>query len=415
MMIGKKIVQQLLGVMMVLALFASCEKAPENDPIEIPEGESMPIQIIKNEFNGSNQQLPACLIEGVVISDRSTNNFDPKELYLMDGSQSGIKIVFYEPHPFELGDNIKIKAYKLTMVRNSGFTQIIDVPLSRAEKSSQTYKATPNIVSISDLYNYSKYDCSLVRIDNVYLTKEQGNTYAHSVMLSDNLYYGNMITLYTEYDASFANETINTQRVSVTAILTNSGNSYNYSSELRIRDISDISYGITDFHIDFSTFNPLSNSSLGWKTYTDGYYGNWGYANDDFDNQYQVCAYVSSSYYVTDSWLISPVINLEKMDDYILSFKSGRVGDVSGGELEVYLSPNYYTTEDMNQSQWIKLNCNTVSMNSPQRTWINSGDINLSSTTGYGNIAFRVQFPEYNDYNDRRFTIDDLILESRNN
>jgi len=392
---------------LLLSFFAiSCSEKDDSTSMTIPTGNHKSIHEIKNN---SNNELPTCFIEAVVISDRTSKNFDDRHAFVMDNSERGILLEFKTPHTFNLGDKIKVKLYKLQKESNDGLTRIENIPTSRASVTESNVHINPIEITIYDLLNSNQqlYECCLIKLGDVLLSKTSGNTFSYRTIVTQNTgYYERKIDLETESEATFANTDIMTQKLDLTAIVTR-GNSYYSDAKLKIRSLNDLVIGKTSFNIDFYDSNPF-NEDLGWTRTDNTGNGNWTVMYGGSLSNEKVAG-VDGYYGETDAWLISPVINFDVLDYYFLEFKSAYNYTNKYGDLEVLYSYNY--SGNINSADWTAVSATIVNESNDTGVWIDSGIIDLSNKNGLGNIAFRITKND-NYSNDPSVVIDNIVLRN---
>ena len=78
----------------------------------------------------------------------------------------------------------------------------------------------------------------------------------------------------------------------------------------------------------------------------------------NWDSRYgmKASAYVNSTYYATDSWLISPAIDLSGKSDATLSFaQARRYGDPDINDLHVYATTEAFDGKTVDAAKWTEL------------------------------------------------------------
>ncbi|MFN4893113.1 MAG: DUF5689 domain-containing protein [Bacteroidota bacterium] len=159
-------------------------------------------------------------ITGVVISDRSTNNLNARNIYLQQGDGlSGIVVRFDANHSFNLGDSIDVNVTGMELSEFNGLLQVNNVPLSYASVRATGKSITPRVATIGDINtNFESWESTLVRILNINsLTGGSSGRWSGSVNLTDAT---GSIVAFTTASASFANAAYPTTAQSLIGYLT---------------------------------------------------------------------------------------------------------------------------------------------------------------------------------------------------
>jgi hypothetical protein len=202
-------------------------------------GERASISEIRNLFSGSNTSLPnGKFIQGIVISDRAAENITSRNLVIQQPDDRGIVIRFDVTHGFNLNDEITIDISGLELNEFNGLLQINNVPLIRARKVG-TGSISPIQLTIAEITSdFENLESSLVRIREATLSKTSGNTFSLNATITDPT--GSMDFFTTSY-ASFANSSLPTGELTITAIVSQGGTES--AQQLSIRNLTDIEGG----------------------------------------------------------------------------------------------------------------------------------------------------------------------------
>ncbi len=144
-------------------------------------------------------------ITGVVISDRSTNNLNARNIYLQQGDGlAGIAVRFDANHSFNLGDSIDVNVTGMELSEFNGLLQVNNVPLAYASVRATGKSITPRTATIGDIItNFESWESTLVRILNLTsLTGGSSGRWSGSVNLTDAT--GSLVA-FTSSGATFAN------------------------------------------------------------------------------------------------------------------------------------------------------------------------------------------------------------------
>lgn len=186
------------------------------------EPEKMSIAELRSLFTGSSSTtVPANkFIEGVVISDRANENITERNLVIQEPGGKGIVIRFINPNTFNLNTTIKVNIGGLELSEFSGLLQLNNVPNANASATG-TGSITPVVLTIAQiLSDFENLESTLVRIQNVTISKPSGTTFAMSTVLNDGT---GIMDLFTTNYSSFANQNFPTGTVTVTGYVNQGG------------------------------------------------------------------------------------------------------------------------------------------------------------------------------------------------
>ncbi len=183
--------------------------------------EKMTIAAVRSLFSGSNTSVPTNrFIEGVVISDRANENITGRNLVIQEPGGKGIVVRFVDVHSINLNSIIKVNVGGMEVSEFDGLLQINNVPNANASVTG-TGSITPNVLTISQiLSDFENLESTLVRIQNVTITKPSGTTFDKTTVLNDGT--GTMDLFTTSY-SSFANQNFPTGAVNITGIVNQGG------------------------------------------------------------------------------------------------------------------------------------------------------------------------------------------------
>lgn len=184
------------------------------------------IDSIRSIFAAGTATLGAYKITGVVISDKSTANYQAQNLVLQQGN-TGIIVRFNAAHSFLVGDSITVTVTGGALQLYSGVLELSGLQNASATKSG-TGTIVPRVATIQQINtNYAAYESTLVQIANV--TFPSG-TYSGNRTLSDGT--GGSITMYTIAGASFSGQNMPTTTKTVIGII----GEYNTTKQIQIRN-----------------------------------------------------------------------------------------------------------------------------------------------------------------------------------
>lgn len=212
--INKILFTSLLG----LAFLSSCKKNHYESG-----GEISPIiymSFVKALHNGDDVVLAkeklmgATQIAGVVISDRTSGNFDNNELVVQNtarGKVSGLIFKFTDNNTnINYGDSVKIEIENCVLGRENGAMKVkgSNLNFAKVTKVASNKEVTPRLVSLTQLYSeFLNYENTLVQVLNVaFPDLVGGETYAGEVKMGEesNVF----IYLSTKTTASFAQKSL---------------------------------------------------------------------------------------------------------------------------------------------------------------------------------------------------------------
>jgi Family of unknown function (DUF5689) len=186
---------------------------------------------IRALFSGTTTFVPSGQkIRGFVISDRTGNNLNNKNLYLQDGT-AGIVVRFDATHSFNLGDEIEISVSDVELSEYNKLLQVNNVPITNAVLKSTGNTLTPRVATIAEVItNFNAWESTLVKISNVSITG--GATLSGNRTLNDGT---GTIAMFTSSTAIFSSLATPTVPVTLTAIVSD----FN-AKQLLMRNANDI-------------------------------------------------------------------------------------------------------------------------------------------------------------------------------
>lgn len=329
-------------------------------------------------------------ITGIVISDKSTNNLNARNIVLQQSNTgSGIVVRFDQNHTFNLGDSILINLNTTDSISDFNGLRQVAALLSNARLIASGKSITPRVATIAQINaNFETWESTLVKVTGVTLTP--AGTYSGNATMTQG---ADNIILYTATGATFASQTKPTTAVDVTAYLTQGGATA--IKELSIRNLSDVSTGGTGgggtpttlLEETFESQTANTDISIsGWNNIAE--VGGVKYQAKSFsNNKYaQITAFSSSNPAATvKSWLITKAFNLNGTTNEVLTFET-KDGYVSGNTtLKVYYSTNYSGSGAPSAATWTLLPA-TVATGGPANAYATnftpSGNVSLNAISG---------------------------------
>jgi hypothetical protein len=185
-------------------------------------------------FTGATITAPcASKIYGVVISDNSQSNFDPRNAVIQDAT-GGITVRFSANHSFLVGDSIEVSTSGAEISEFRGLLQLNNTTVTNAIKKG-TAVPTAKVLTLQELNsNLKKYESTLVKVNNVILSGNSGK-YGGSVTMNDGTGTFTMYTRTGTSSATFSNANYPSGVVSVTGVT-----SVFNSAQMSIRTINDV-------------------------------------------------------------------------------------------------------------------------------------------------------------------------------
>lgn len=194
------------------------------------DGDQISIADLRDAFAGGAGTAPDGFIEGVVISDYTTQSVTGRNLHIQDGDR-GIVIRFTENHTIPLGAKLKVNINDTELSEFNGLLQLNNVEMSQIESNTAGTLPTPVVVTVAEiLNNIEVYESTLVMINDA--TISGGTTFAGALDVTDAT---GTIGMFTRNDATFSGAAVPTGTVSITAI----GSQFN-DPQITLRSANDI-------------------------------------------------------------------------------------------------------------------------------------------------------------------------------
>lgn len=416
----KKIV--VLSILAGLGItFNACKKKPDEPPITdytsaryygVPELRALATSTNSKRFT-SDQYFA-----GVVIADQVSGNFY-KEIYVRDRyNTGGLRLdLLSSACNFFIGDSVRLnlKGLEISINESSGMLEIDSIDCEQAMVKFGSGPAPQPIVIDLAINTYTNYLCDLVMVKNVtFKSYDKDKIWADAIMqasknrvMGDCSGFGDTILVRTSNYASFASQKTPTGIGTIIGIAT----VYNDDLQMAIRKPSEVSMNATNCNSSFylgKNFNDGSITSGGWSqqalldpnvTWFSSTHG--GYPNGNYA---KITGFYSSVGHNSDTWLISPSMNLSASVNPMLSFVT--MANFSGNPLEVLISTNY-TNGLPSTATWTNLS--GFSLSSTGYAITPSGLISLSAyKTANTRIAFKYTSTTSAS---KTFEVDDIIIK----
>lgn len=396
---------------------------PFNDPDITTNATIQSIKALHSE--GNFEVITEDLIfKALVVANDSTGNFYKK--IIVQDETGGIEILIdgrslYGKYP--VGRRVFVKAKGLTIGDDSNVVQLASLA-SEGSLVSIPYSELSDIVIGGSLNNpvvpkqmklnqVSDADIStLVQfVDVEFDSGELGKTYADGIAKSDQNRIlkdcnSNEFIIRTSGYAQFANDVLPDKNGELMCIVGKYRNDY----QGYVRSTSDVIFqndrcdgggtGEISFDKDFEDGNLTSG---GWTTQIVVGNASWEAYEFSGDKFGRITNFNGTINEASDSWLISPEVDLANFENPTLNFKNA--SNYSGFDMEVYVTDNYDGTSKPVLSEWTKL---SATLSAGGWEWVESGNISMESfKTKKVYIAFRYQG---SDSDGKTWEIDDITM-----
>ncbi len=428
---NKKLISVLLTLFVATVLMYSCVDddfdTPPSSPI--PIGEIITIEEMKDIYNtngGYTFTVDVSLYATVTMDDKSGNIY--KTAYIQDAT-GGIALHLDAAGGIYQGDSIRIQLnglgigkykslFQIDALDGNGFT--LDNYITKIQT---LVNVEPELVTINDLVNKQG---RLVKLENIqFIVGDTVVTYAdavneESVSLTIQDTLGKTAIVRSSSYAQFADEKTPSGSGSMIAIV----GQYNDDMQLIIRTTDEVIMEderfipdgggtgdpVTEFNIDFSEFANYDDVIIAdWQSFAETGSRLWQ-AKEFEGNVYAQ----GSAYNSTDSenieWLITPPIDFDVNANEVLSFRSA-IAYYTHESFDLLISLDY-DGEDYASATWGSLTANIASSGDANYAWVESGDIDLSSYSGIGYIAFKYT-GDVDQGETGTFILDDIVLEDK--
>jgi len=364
-----------------------CDGSTGGGPGGTGNEEAMTIANVRAIFSGAATNAPADKkIVGTVISDRVNSNTTGRNLFIQDDSGAGIVLRFEDNHTFDQNEKIEVVISGLEISEFNGLLQVNNVPNNNATSIEKGTTFTPRTITIGDLLTQVEaLESTLVRFENVTLTKNGGSDYDGAITLNDGT---GSITLWTFNYSTFASASFPTNVVNLTGIVSQFND-----TQITMRNLDDIEGGNTgggpgtpgEVDENFSGTTAEQDINLnGWANIA--VKGERLWRSKEFSgNKYAQGSAFNDNSPEMEAWLITPEVDLD--DDKTLTFESAYAFYVHDG-LSVWISSDFDGT-NVTAANWTELNCTIAGSNDAEHAWIPSGAIDLSSFSGKVRIGFK--------------------------
>lgn len=373
-----------LGAMFLLT---ACEKEYDAPPARtIPEGAVLTVAQLKALYTNAPVHFnpdSAHSIYVTVTADENDGNFY-KNVYAQD-STGGICLRLTNSGGLYIGDRIRVYLPGTVLSPYNGLMQLdsVDVDNNTVKQETQVYVA-PKVLSI-DQIDPVAHQSMLIQLDSVeFIASEAaGSTWADAVnqqtvnrTLED--CNANQILVRTSGYADYAGQPLPQGKGTFIGILGVFGSDL----QLYAQRITSVNLNgprcpgqeLPFFQKDFNDGSPTSGGWTNWSNSTVLWATNdIGSIDGSFYGQCK--NYVNSANVPTETWLISPAVDLTGTTSPTLDFVTAC--NYNGAVLQVYVSTDY-TSGDPSLATWTAL---TATMSPGSWTWTPSGNIDLSASS----------------------------------
>lgn len=392
-----------------LTALVSCKKDPDSPPVNsISDNQIITIDSLRNwlDLSGPTSITDDLSVYAVVTMDESDGNIY-KQLYVQDHT-AGINVRLLASSDFRVGDSVRIALKGAYLSEYSGVIQLDSIdPTTDIIVQSKGNEFAPAVKTISDIT--LENEGQLIQINNVqFQYPELGKTFADAINQSSQNRYledcdGNTIIVRTSGFANFAGTELPEGNGSLVCIV----NQFNGEIQLLIRSFAEVNMTGTRcpgqlLVKDFDDNSVMSGGwivqqvtgSLTWSTSTAG----------GAPSPYAVISnWDGSTNQPTESWLISPVIDLSNSTAASIEFRNAC--NYSGDALQLLVSTEYTGTGNPNGVTWNTL---TATWSTGSWFWVDSGVIDLSS---YLSANVRIAFKYTGSgTNGKTWEVDDIVI-----
>jgi len=343
------------------------------------------IKEVRDLFAGGTTLAPdAKFIQGVVISDQSTENVVSQNMFIQDAT-AGVAVRFNSDHTFPLGEELRIDISGAEFDEYQGLLQVSGIPTSRAMRLGATVQPTPKELTIAEIKaDFENLEGSLIKIKGAEFAGS--GTFSGGVDVMD---ASGMILMFTRFSASFAGDFLPTGSVDITAIVSQGGN--DEDQQIILRDSDDVDGGSTGGNdpvdavsVDFEDQTDFEAVAMrNWQNLAQKGNRNWQ-AKEFSGNLYAQATSFRDMDPEMEAWLITPKLNMDVITT--MDFESAMSFYKHDG-LTVYISVDY-DGSDVNGATWVDLSPRIASEADGDNNWVPSGAVDLSAYNGIAHIAF---------------------------
>ena len=382
------ITKKITGLLLLagITLFSvSCKKDFDTPPIKtIPQGSKITVADLKAMYQGAPLKITDELsMFAVVTMDEQSGNIY-KEAYIQDET-GAINLRLLSSGGLYQGDSVRVflKGTILSTYNQMMQLDSVDVDNNIIKQATKKDRQPDVFTSIAQIT--SGQQAKLIKLENVqFVSGELGSTYADGVNLTsqsrtleDSL--GNTIIVRTSGYANFANDTIPTGSGSLTVIVSQ----FNSTLQLLIRHPNEVVFNNPRFGAGSPGGNTLTKNfqdqsitSGGWTTQLITGTYNWTTSDQGSAGNFyaKMSNYTGSGNVASETWLISPAIDLSTSTNSTLDFRNA--SNFQGPNMEVLVSTDYDGVSAPSTATWTSLN---PVLSTGGFAWVDGGPLSLNS------------------------------------
>lgn len=393
----------------LLLLVLACEKEPDSPPVNVLGNDQIvTIDSLRawETLNGPMSIQENYSVYGIVTMDESSGNIY-KQLYIQDHT-AAIQVRLSTSSDFKVGDSVRIALQGAYLSEYAGVIQLDSIdPDTDIIKQSSGNTFAPAVKQVSEIT--LEDEGKLIKLENVQFQLSQlGLTYADAVNQSSQNRTlegcdGSTIIVRTSGFSNFAGSPLPEGNGSLVCIV----NQFNGELQLLVRSPGEVNMSGTRCagQLLLKDFDDNSVTSGGWIVQQVIGSSTWSTSSSGgADTPYGLISnWNGSANLQTESWLISPALDLSSSASADLSFVNAC--NYSGAALELLIATNYNGTGDPNGASWTPL---TATWSAGSWAWVNSGVIDLSS---YLQSNVRIAFKYTGSTtNGKTWELDDIVI-----
>lgn len=409
---------------LALVSFITCKKTAEKPPVSDTIGHKVySVSELKSIATCTNTCSKTFTSDvyfiGVVVGDAQSGNFY-KEIYLRDRyNTGGIHLDFTQASNFWIGDSVRVNLNGLNVSINSS-TGVLEIDTLDWEKYCVKFasgaRPQPHVLTITQYTsNLNTYLGDLIQLTGVAFTPSDAGQYwadqpggnSLNRTLVDCL--GSQLIVRTSNYAKFASDKTPTGNGSIVGI----GTAYQGAGQMEIRWPSEAlmnGAGCTvylkkDFNDSKITNTAVPSENWSVVSVTNAAVS-WTPASFGTDKFAKCSGYIAGNTN-SESWMISPPIDLSNSANPTLSFRTA--AKFTGDTLEVRVCTNYVSGLPV-LANWTQLSGIHLSPNNPgSYVWTASGNISLSAFKSTSTrIAYRYKSTTAGS---TTYEVDDILVK----
>lgn len=401
--------------LLVLLFVSSCKKEYDIPPVKpIGSGSFINIAGIKAKYSSNiNYTFKGdSNLYCVITADEVSGNLY-KDIYVKDAT-GGLHVKLISSGGLFVGDSIRINLKGAILNEYNKLIQLDSVDTDKSiVKLASGYNPQPAIATIDQISasiganGISSFQSKLIKIENVeFSNADQNQLFADPIgKASMNRILkscsNKTLTVRTSGYSNFAAKTVPSGNGSIIGIVSQFGTTMQFTirnyNEVNMNGAlcsatSPTSTPTPSNSILIKDFNDNSISSGGWTSYTVTN-GSVKWAVSTFSSVStpfaKISGYVNSANSNSESWLISPTMDLSSKSNPVLSFNTA-AGKFAGPPLDILVSTNY-SSGAPSTATWTSIGASCVlSPTTTSYVWTPSGNASLNSfKTSTTRVAFK--------------------------